>query len=127
VALYLYFNTGNYTTLYADFNLDIATAAAQATIQNYVAATGTQHQLLAFGVFNSGRMHCYLYPSRTERSLGAPVTALDGKLYAFDGDLFRNNRINANLDDNLFDMRASQIRIQTITTILDALAIDAEP
>ena len=118
---------GNYTNLYADFNLDLATTANNtdpAVIRNYVAAAGTQHRLLAFGVFSDGKMHCYLCPTRMERSLGAAASTLDGKMYAFDGDLFSNQGMNVTIDDALFNMQANQIRIPTITTVQDALAQD---
>ena len=59
-----------------------------------------------------------------ERSLGAAASTLDGKMYAFDGDLFSNQGMNVTIDDALFSMQANQIRIPTITTVQDTLAQD---
>ena len=57
---------GDYTPLFPDFIIDLATPAnntAPATIRNSVAAAGTQQILLAFGVFHEGKMHTYLAPN----------------------------------------------------------------
>ena len=119
--------SGGYTPLFPDFIIDLATPAnntAPATIRNSVAAAGTQQILLAFGVFHEGKMHTYLAPTRMERSLGAPATAVDNKIFAFDGDLFSNQGMNVHLDDALFDEQANQIIIPTVTTVLDALVQD---
>ena len=61
-----------------------------------------------------------------ERSLGAPVTALNGKMNAFDGHLFNNQGINVNIDDALFDVQSSQISVPTITTVLNVLVQDPD-
>jgi len=103
--------------------LQLPQTTAPVIIRNYVAAAGTQHRLLAFGVFSDGQMHTYLCPTRMERSLGAPATTLDDKIYAFmDRDLFSNQGMNVHLDDALFDEQANQISVPTIATVIDVLA-----
>ena len=90
-------HAGNYTTLYPGFDIDInanVNNATPAQLRNLIAAAGAQRQPLALALMNNDKAHIFICPTRVELTLGSPPSLLDGRTFAFDGDLFNNQGLN---------------------------------
>lgn len=84
---------GNYGPLFNPFSIDINNAnnsTSPTVLRDLIASTGAQRHLLALIVINSNKARVAICPQHFERSLGSPPSDLDGRLFAFDGDLFQN-------------------------------------
>ena len=64
-------------------------------------------------------------PTRYERSLGAPITPLDDRTYAFDGDLYNNQGISVEIDNSYYDLAdATSGLVPTVANIINQIAAD---
>ena len=59
-----------------------------------------------------------------DRPLIAPNLSTYGKTYDFDGDLYRNQGINVEIPNNLFNLVANQHLVPTVAHITTTIAQD---
>jgi hypothetical protein len=80
---------GTYGPLYAPFDISLTDAnPAPKIVCQQIAAASNQRSPLAIVLLVNGLLHVYCLPFRRDQAVGAPtVPALDGKLFAFDGEL----------------------------------------
>ena len=121
-------HNGNYSTLYPGFNIDInanANNATPAQLRNLIAAAGAQRQPLALAIINDDKVHVFICPTRCELTLGAAPSVLDGRTFAFDGDLFNNQGLNVEIQDHHYNYATQQQSlVPTVPHIVTQLAAD---
>ena len=121
-------HNGNYATLYPGFDIDInanANNATPAQLRNLIAAAGAQRQPLALAITNADKVHVFICPTRCELTLGAAPSILDGRTFAFDGDLFNNQGLNVEIQDHHYNYATQQqMLVPTVPHIITQLAAD---
>ena len=118
---------GRYHDLFAAFDIDINNAQngiSPSSLRDFIAAAGAQNHPFALGLFANGILHPYLCPARVDRALGAPVSLLDGKLFAFDNELHRNHGHTVEISNNYFNLVANTVLVPTVPFLLTQLAAD---
>ena len=118
---------GNYGDLFASFDIDVNNAqngVTPSSLRDFIAAAGAQNHLSALGLFSGGVLHPYVCPVRVDRALGAPASTLDGKLYAFDNDLHRNQGSTVEITNGYFNLVPNTVLVSTVPNILTELAAD---
>ncbi len=80
---------GTYGPLFAPFNISLTDAnPTPDTARQQIAATSNQPSPLAILLLVDGLLWVYCLPFRRDQAVGAaPVPALDGKFFAFNGKL----------------------------------------
>jgi hypothetical protein len=120
---------GNYGDLFASFDIDINNAQngvtpSMSSLRDFIAAAGAQNLPSALGLFSNGVLRPYICPARVDRALGAPASPLDGKLYAFDNDLHRNQGSTVEITNGYFNLVPNTVLVSTVPNILTELAAD---
>ncbi len=83
---------------------------------------------LAAGTLVSGRLHLFHLPFKWELVLGAPPDpSLDGKFFAFDGELIYNQGSLVEVSTTAFHQTTNQVLVRTIPALKAALAEDTDP
>ena len=83
---------------------------------------------LAAGMLVSGRLCLFILPFKWEPVLGAPPDpALDGKFFAFDGELIYNQGSLVGIPKTTFHKTTNQVLVSTIHVLKAALAGDTDP
>jgi len=121
-------HAGNYTTLYPGFDIDInanVNNATPAQLRNLIAAAGAQRQPLALALMNNDKAHIFICPIHVELTLGSPPSPLDGRTFAFDGDLFNNQGLNVEMVDDHYNYATQHpMLVPNVAHILTQLAAD---
>jgi len=90
-------HNGDYRALLAPFDIDINNPGNNATpdaVRQQIAAAGNQRIPLAMVLLVEGRLKPFFLPFRLEQAVGAtPNPAIDGKIFAYDGELIHNQGI----------------------------------
>ncbi len=82
---------------------------------------------LAIALLVNGLIRVYCLPFRHDQAVGAaPVPALDGKFFAFDGKLFLGKGVLVEIPAQWFNMTA-QVQVPTLNNIRARLAADTSP
>ena len=116
-------HSGDYSSLYDSFDVDPNNATnatnttASNTIRDSVAAAGAAYNLLAFVYMSDNKAQDLMCPQRIDRPLGAPNLSIYGKTYAFNGDLYRNQGLNVEIPNNMFNLVANQHLIPAVAHI----------
>ena len=119
--------TGNYATLFQPFDIDINNVNNSTTptvLRDLISSAGAQRQLLALAAINNSTAKVYICPQRFERSLGTPPSLIDGRLFAFDGDLYQNQGHTVEITNDCFTLVPNQVQVPTVGHILTQLAAD---
>ena len=121
---------GNYGDLLANFAIDpnnINAGTPPGTIRDFVAAAGSQRIPLALGLFVNGLLRVYICPFRFDRAIGVPPSTLDGRSFAFDGDLHHNQGLAVEIENSNYNLINNVVLVPTPVTITNALAAAAPP
>jgi hypothetical protein len=80
---------GTYGSLFAPFNISLTDANPTTNnVCQHIAAASNQCLPLAIVLLVNGLIHVYCFPFRRNQAIGAsPAPSLDGKFFAFDGEL----------------------------------------
>ncbi len=80
---------GTYGPLFAPFDISLTDAnPTPINVCQQIAAASNQRLSLAIALLVNGLIHVYCLPFQRDQAVGAaPVLALDGKFFAFDGKL----------------------------------------
>ena len=122
--------SGGYGDLLSHFDIDPNNNNANTTpanLRDYIAAAGAQRIPFALGLFVNGFFRVYLCPNRFERALGVPVTSLDSRTFAFDGDLHHNQGLSVEIDNASYNLIANATNVPDIAAITTALAAVVPP
>ena len=60
-----------------------------------------------------------------DQPLGAPLSPVYGKFYAFDGDLHRDQGVTVEMPDTLYQLSNAQVLVPTVARILQSFQQDA--
>ena len=113
--------SGDYSTLYDSFNVNPNNAANVTTpniIRDSVAAAGAAYNPLALVYISDNKVHVLVCPLRIDCPLGASNLSIYGKTYAFNGDLYRNQGLNVEIPNNLFNLVSNQYLVPTVAHTL---------
>ena len=117
-----------YHNLFASFDIDINNAQngsiTPSALRDFIAVAGAQNLPSALGLFSNGVLRPYICPARVDRALGAPASPLDGKLYAFDNDLHRNQGSTVEINNHYFNLVPNTVLVSTVLNLLTELAAD---
>ena len=122
--------SGGYGDLLSHFEIDPNNNNAGTTpanLRDYIAAAGAQRIPFALGLFVDGLFRVYLCPNRFERALGVPVTSLDSRTFAFDGDLHHNQGLSVEIDNANYNLITNATNVPEVATINTALAAAVPP
>jgi hypothetical protein len=119
---------GIYSPLFAPFNISLTNA--NPTLNNVcqqIAAVSNQRSPLANVLLDNGLTHVYGLPFRCDQAVGvAPVSALDGKYFVFDGEPVLSQGVLVEIPAQWFNMTA-QVQVPTLDNIRVQLAANASP
>jgi hypothetical protein len=119
---------GTYGPLFAPF--DNSLTDANPTLDNVhqqIAAASKQRLPLAILLLVNGLLRVYCLPFQRNQAVGAaPVPALDGKFFAFDGELILGKGGLVEIPSQWFNM-TTQVQVPTLDNIRARLAADATP
>ncbi len=119
---------GTYSPLFAPF--DISLTDANPTPDNdcqQIAAVSNQRSPLAIALLVNGLIRAYCLPFRHDQAVGAaPVPTLQGKFFAFGGELVLGQGVLLEIPAQWFNMTA-QVQVPTLDNIRSRLAADASP
>ena len=96
---------GNYRTLMDPFLHDINNVANNVSTSNLkdrIANAGNRRHVLATIIISAGKAYPYLLPHCWEQALTGPEPELDGKLFAFNGELIENQGVTVEIPDSVF-------------------------
>ena len=97
-------------------------------VSSLVATTGSHQMPLAAGMLVSGRLRLFILPFIWEPALAAPSDpSLDGKFFAFDGELIYNQGSLVEVPTTAFHQTTNQVLVCTIHALNAALAGDTDP
>jgi len=106
----------------------MATAMLPEQVHSLVTTTGSCQMPLAAGMLVSGRLCLVILPFKWEPVLGAPPDpSLDGKFFAFDGELIYNHASLVEIPTTAFRQTTNQVLVCTVHVLKTALAGDTEP
>ena len=120
--------SGNPGTLLRPFVHDLNNAGANTTtagIRDALAASGSQHLLIAVTIVAGGKARAYVCPFRWEDGLTNNNPALVNKYFALEGELIGSQGHTVEIDRGVFDLLNQQVAVPTVATILAAYAADA--
>jgi hypothetical protein len=119
---------GTYGPLFAPF--DISLTDANPTPDNVcqpITTTSNQRLPLAIVLLVNRLLHVYCLPFWREQAVGAlAIPALDGKFFAFDGELVLSQRVLVEISAQWFNMTA-QVQVPPLDNIRAQLAANASP
>ena len=119
--------SGNLEALMGPFFHDLNNLANNTGIQdlkNKLAQSGGQLCFLAATILAEGKARLYTCPHRWDDGLTASNPDLDGKFFAFEGELIGNEGHTVVLPDALFHLINNSHTVPTIATIVSAVAGD---
>jgi hypothetical protein len=118
---------GTYGPLFAPF--DISLTDANPTPDNVcqqIAAASNQRSPLAIVLLVNRLLRVYWLPFRRNQAVGAPaIPALDGKLFAFNGELVLGQGVLVEIPAQWF--KVAQAQVPTVNNIRAQMAADASP
>jgi hypothetical protein len=118
---------GTYSPLFAPFNISLTDANPTPNNHQQIAAASNQLSPLAIALLVNGLICVYCVPFRRNQAVGAaPIPALDGKSYAFDGKLVLGQGVLVEIPAQWFNMTA-QVQVPTLNNIREQLAAHASP
>ena len=125
-------SNGIYTNLLdPSFSIDLNTPANNTTpeaVKQQIAAAGSQRLPMAVIQLIDGRLQILLLPFRHEQAAGiAPDPAVDGKLFAYDGELIHGQGLLVEILGNSFHQLTNQVQVGTTAHINGQLATDTNP
>ena len=124
-------HNGDYRALLAPFDIDINNAGNNVTpdvVRQQIAAAGNQRVPLALVLLVEGRLKPYFLPFRLEQAVGAtPNPAIDGKIFAYDGELIHNQGILVEIINSSFSQITNQVQVGTVAHIKAQLLADTDP
>ena len=120
---------GQYTSLYNPyFTVDpnnIANASTPASVRDTIAASGAQRMPLALGLLVNNILRVYLCPQRFDPALSVTLPpTISGKMFIFDGELYRNSSVSVDMRNTVFNLCASNVLVPSIAMIRAALVTD---
>ena len=95
------------------------------TIKNRLAQSGNQRLFFATTVLAQGKARLYSCVHRWEDDLVASNPDLDGKFFAFEGELIEKAGHTVVLQETLFNLLTNSQAVPTVPTIEAALAADS--
>lgn len=102
-----------------------AANTATAELQNALAQSGNERQLLAATIIAGGRARSYVCPFRWEDGLTTNNPTLNNKYFAIAGELVWNQGHVVEFERAVFDLLHNQVAVPTPATIAAAFAADA--
>jgi hypothetical protein len=119
---------GTYGPLFAPFDISLTDAnPTPDNVRQQIAAASNQRSPLAIALLVNGLIRVYCLPFRRNQAVGAaPVPALDGKFFAFDGELILCQGVLVEIPAQWFNMTA-QVQVPTLNNIRARLDADASP
>jgi hypothetical protein len=119
---------GTYGPLFAPFNISLMDAnPTPDNVCQQIAATSNQHLPLTIALLVNGLICVYCLAFRRDQAVGAsPIPTLDGKFFAFDGELVLGQGVLVEIPAQWFNMTA-QVQVLTLDNIWAQLAADASP
>jgi hypothetical protein len=119
---------GTYGPLFAPFDISLTDAnPTPDTVRQQIAAASNQCSPLAILLLVDGLLRVYCLPFQCNQAVGAaPVPALDGKFFAFDGKLVLGQGVLVEIPAQWFNMTA-QVQVPTLDNIRAQLAADGSP
>ena len=117
-------HAGNYAALLSPFDIDgPGPNATPDAVRQLIAAAAHQRQLLMVIVLVNGQIRPYFLPFRRDQAVGAAANpALDGKFFAYDGELVHGQGVLVELPHNLFNLTA-QVQVPAIAQIQAHLVV----
>jgi hypothetical protein len=96
-------------------------------VRQQIASASNQRLPLAIALLVNGLICVYCLPFQRDQAVGAaPVPALDGKFFAFDGKLVLGQGVLVEIPAQWFNMTA-QVQVPTLDNIQAQLAVNASP
>ncbi len=119
---------GTYGPLFAPFDISLTDAnPTPDNVHQQIADASSQHLPLTIALLVNGLVRVYCLPFRHDQAVGAaPVPALDGKFFAFDGELVLGQGVLVEIPAQWFNMTA-QVQVPNLDNIQARLAADASP
>jgi hypothetical protein len=119
---------GTYGPLFAPFNISLTDAnPTPDTVCRQIAAASNQRSPLAILLLVNGLFWVYCLPFRRNQAVcAAPVPALDGKFFAFDGKLVLGQGVLVEIPAQWFNMTV-QVQVPTLNNIRAQLAANGSP
>jgi hypothetical protein len=114
--------------LFALFDISLMDAnPTPDNVSQQIAAASNQCSPLAIALLVNGLICVYCLPFRRNQAVGAaPIPALDGKFFAFDGKIVLDQGVLVEIPAQLFNMTA-QVQVPTLDNIRVQLAANASP
>ncbi len=109
---------GTYGPLFASFDVSLTDAnPTPDNVRQQIAAASNQRSPLAILLLVNGLLRVYCLPFWCDQAVGAaPVPALDGKFFAFDGELVLGQGVLVEIPSQWFNMTA-QVQVPTLDNI----------
>jgi hypothetical protein len=119
---------GTYGPLFAPFDISLTDAnPTPDNVRQQIAATSNQLSPLTIALLVNGLICVYCLPFQCNQAVGAaPVPALHGKLFAFNGKLVLGQGVLVEIPAQWFNMTA-QVQVSTLDNIRVRLAAHASP
>ena len=118
---------GNVGSLMSPFLHDLNNAARNTDtpdIKNKIAQSGAQRRFIAATITSNGYSRMYTGISRWDDDLVSSHPELEGKFFAFEGELIHNQGHTVEINDVVFHLPTTSVTVPTITAIVDALGTD---
>lgn len=93
-------------------------------LRNRVAVSGNQRKFLGATIVSGGLARLYVCPTRWEDGLTGTNPDLNGKYFAFEGELVNNIGHTVEIDQDVFNLLTNQHAVPTINDIITAIAAD---
>jgi hypothetical protein len=118
---------GTYGPLFAPFDISLTDAnPAPKIVRQQITAASNQRSPLAIVLLVNGLLCVYCLPFRRDQAVGAPaVPALDGKLFAFNGELVLAQGVLVEIPAQWF--KVAQAQVPTVDNIRARLAANTSP
>ena len=95
-------------------------------LRNRMAVSGNQRKFLGATIVSGGSARLYVCPSRFEDGLTGTNPDLNGKYFAFEGELVNNTGHTVEIDQAVFNLINNQHAVPTINDITAAIAADPD-
>jgi hypothetical protein len=93
-------------------------------LRNQVAVSGNQRKFLGATIVSGGLARLYVCPTRWEDGLTGTNPDLNGKYFAFEGELVNNTGHTVEINLDVFNLLTNQHAVPTINDIITAIAAD---
>jgi hypothetical protein len=119
---------GTYGPLFAPFDISLTDAnPTPNNVHQQIAARSNQCLPLAIALLINGLIRVYCLPFQCNQAVGAaPIPTLDGKFFAFNGELTLGQGALVEIPAQCFNMTA-HVQVPTLNNIRARLAADASP